>query len=102
MGIAQKLRDAAKNPAAWDVPGLLTDAADLIDPGFPTDGEGRERTLRVYHIQFDGEQYVVEAMSVAMAVKAWKKHVKEEWQEDFDNTEEPESITLINDKPVIR
>lgn len=58
--------------------------------------------MKLYHIQFDGESYWVEAERFADAVTLWKSHIKVLWGEDFDATEEPESVHLVHDNPVIR
>ncbi len=58
--------------------------------------------MRIYHIQYDGESYFVEAESLPKAVEVWKFHVKTLWGDDWDGTEEPESIHHIHDGPVLR
>jgi hypothetical protein len=58
--------------------------------------------MKLYHIQFYGESYYVEAPSVAVAVERWKAHVQADWGPDYDGTEEPESVALVHDKAVIR
>ena len=35
--------------------------------------------MRLYHIQFDGESYWVEAPTFHDAVEAWKVEVRERW-----------------------
>ncbi len=52
--------------------------------------------MKLYHVQYDHESYYVEAPSLPAAVETWKRHVA------YDGTEEPESIALIHDEPVIR
>lgn len=58
--------------------------------------------MKLYHVQFDGQSYYVEAASFGDAVKAWKLHVKVVWGDDFDDADEPESVALVHDEPVIR
>jgi hypothetical protein len=58
--------------------------------------------MNLYHVQYDGESYYVEASKLAEAVELWKQHVKGMWGDDFDGTEEPESIGLIHEGIVIR
>ena len=58
--------------------------------------------MNLYHIQYDGQPFYVEAPSLGAAVLAWRDHVKAEWGSDYDGTEEPESIALIHHQPVIR
>jgi len=61
-----------------------------------------EPTTKLYHVQFDNESYYVEAPSFALAIEAWKRHVAALWGADYDGTEEPESVALVHDEPVIR
>jgi len=58
--------------------------------------------MNLYHIQYDNQSYWVEAAKLAEAVEVWKLHVKRLWGDEYDDTEEPESIALVNDEPVIR
>ncbi len=57
--------------------------------------------MNLYLIHYDGEPYYVEAPSLEEASDLWKLHVKKEWEEAYNN-EEPESIALMHDYPVIR
>ncbi len=50
----------------------------------------------VYRILFDSQFYVVAARSFDSAIKQWKVHVKEKWGEDYDGTEQPESVERID------
>lgn len=56
---------------------------------------------KLYHIMYDSVAYFVIAESLAGAIELWKEHVRAEWKEDYDGTEEPESCALIHDGPVI-
>jgi hypothetical protein len=58
--------------------------------------------MKLYQIQFDGSQYFVEAPNFAMAIVAWKRYVAASWEIDYAATDEPESVLLIHDEPVIR
>lgn len=58
--------------------------------------------MKLYHVQFDGSSFWIEAESFAAAIEAWKAHVKVLWENDYDGTEEPESAHLVHDEPVIR
>jgi len=58
--------------------------------------------MKLYCIQFDNQPRYVEAESFAKAVEAWRRWAAKEWGEDYDGTEEPESVALISDEPVIR
>lgn len=58
--------------------------------------------MNVYMVVYDITNYVVEASSFANAIEAWKEHVKVLWGEDYDGTEEPESVNRIHEHPVIR
>lgn len=58
--------------------------------------------MNLYHVQYDGETYYVEAVCLGNAAKLWKQHVKELWGVDYEGTEEPESIALVHDSRVIR
>jgi len=58
--------------------------------------------MKLYHVQFDGASFFIEAENYADAVAIWKAHVKVLWENDYDGTEEPESVHLIHDEPVIK
>lgn len=58
--------------------------------------------MKLYHIQYDGESYYVEAGNLPSAVGLWKLHVKGLWGDDFTGDEEPESIALVHEGDVIR
>lgn len=58
--------------------------------------------MNLYHVQFDGQSYWVEAGDFGTAVILWKGHVKDLWGEDYDGTEQPDSVHLVHDEPVIR
>lgn len=58
--------------------------------------------MKLYQIMFDGEARFVEAESFAAAIEVWKQVKAIEWGEDYDGTEEPESVSLMSDEPVLR
>jgi hypothetical protein len=58
--------------------------------------------MSLYHIQFDNQPYWVEAENYGKAITAWRQHVAVLWGTDYDGTEEPQSVALIHDEPVIR
>ena len=58
--------------------------------------------MKLYHVQFDGQSYWIEADSFANAVLVWKDHVRQVWGVDYDGTEEPESVHLVHDEPVLK
>ena len=62
--------------------------------------------MNLYHVQFDGQSYYVEAPSFARAVAVWEAHVKVLWGQDYVENDvppiEPESVHLVHDEPVIR
>lgn len=57
---------------------------------------------KLYRVTFDGQDRYVEAPDFPRAIEAWKAWGKAEWKEDYDGTEEPESVALVSDDPVIR
>lgn len=56
--------------------------------------------MRLYHVQYDGVCYYVEAESFARAIELWKADREADWGEPCED--EPESVALINNDPVIR
>lgn len=56
--------------------------------------------MNIYQISFDGESHLVEAPTMADAIKTWQVEMANWGGEDFQ--EDPESIVLVSDKPVIR
>lgn len=58
--------------------------------------------MKLYEVVYDGQKRHVEAPSFPLAIEAWKAWARAEWKEDWDGTEEPESVALIGDEPVIR
>lgn len=56
----------------------------------------------LYQIQFDGEQWWVEAPTFAAAIQTWNRVVKAEWGDDYRGDEQPESVALITTDPVHR
>lgn len=58
--------------------------------------------MNLYLVQFDGQSWYVEAPNFAAAIEAWKKRVEVEWGSDYDGTEQPCSVALVQDEPVVR
>lgn len=58
--------------------------------------------MKLYQILFDGSHRWVEAESFGKAVAKWLQAMKTEWGSDWEGNEEPESVTLVHDEPVIR
>lgn len=58
--------------------------------------------MSLYHVQFDGESWWVEAPDYGVAVRIWREYITADWNVANDETEEPESVTLISTQPVIR
>lgn len=58
--------------------------------------------MKLFHVQFDGQSYWVEAPNFPVAIELWKRHVAVAWGTDYDGDEEPESVALVHDEPVIR
>ena len=48
--------------------------------------------MSLYHAQFDGESYYIEARNFHGAIDTWKRHVAKAWGQNFDGTEAPESV----------
>ena len=58
--------------------------------------------MNLYLIQFDSQPYYVEAEDFPAAIEVWKVHVAHLWGDDYDGTEQPESVSLVHDEPVVR
>ena len=65
--------------------------------------------MSLYHVQSNEEIFFVEAQSYEAALEIWKKHIrKENFRVPFDETDElkgfdePESIAIVTDQPVLR
>jgi hypothetical protein len=52
--------------------------------------------MKLYHLQADGESFWVEAESFTAAIAAWRAYVH------YQANEEPDSVQLVHDEPVIR
>ena len=69
---------------------------------------GRRTEMKLYHVQFDGASFFIEAEdyieaeNYADADSIWRAHVRVLCENDYDGTEEPESVHLIHAEPVIR
>lgn len=62
---------------------------------------------RVYQVTFDGGQRIVEAESFRDAIIEWNAAMRREFEDQPNNGgwtgyDDPESVTCINDEPVIR
>jgi hypothetical protein len=58
--------------------------------------------MNLYHVQYDSQSFWVEAETFGQAVDLWKAHVKVLWDQDYMDTDQPESVHLVHDEPVIR
>lgn len=91
-------RAAGYGPLASD----LKDKADAMEKAF---GVVRP-DMKVYQIQWDGQHDLVEAASYGEAIGIWRRHMRDEEdtivEKDEWNTEEPEQVVLLSDKPVLR
>lgn len=58
--------------------------------------------MSAYTVQFDGQIRVVDAPGFTEAIAAWGDAMQIEWGDDYDGTEQPESVALIDDDEVIR
>jgi len=58
--------------------------------------------MKLYHVQYDGQSFWIEAESFAKAVEKWHVHCREQDGQDYDDSLEPESVHLVHDEPVIR
>lgn len=58
--------------------------------------------MKLYHVQFDGQSFWIEAESFALAVVAWHWHCKQQDGDEYDPQLEPESVHLVHEEPVIR
>lgn len=61
-----------------------------------------EGVTKLFCLTYIGEKYYVEATGVEDALSLWKDYVKGYWKEEYEGTEEPETIVLLYKKPVIR
>lgn len=58
--------------------------------------------MKLYHVQFDSQSYWIEAENFGTAVALWGRHVAKDWGPEYEGTEEPDSVHLVHDGPVIR
>ncbi len=58
--------------------------------------------MRLYKVTFDNQPEFVEAPDFGSAVLIWREHLMATNPGDFDGTENPESLELISESPVIR
>lgn len=58
--------------------------------------------MSLYHVQYDGVSYWVEAVAFSHCVDIWKNNVRELWGSEFDGTEEPESVHRVSGDAVLR
>lgn len=57
--------------------------------------------MSLYHVHYDGEPYYIEAPSFSLAVEVFKAKMKAE-DNVIDGQEEPDSVHLLSEDPVIR
>lgn len=57
--------------------------------------------MSLYRVEFDAQDYWIEAADFADAVQLWKRHVAVEWGADFTGEEQPESVEHVTVDPVI-
>ena len=58
--------------------------------------------MKVFMVTFDGQNSVVEAASMSLAIAAWHDAMKVEWGDEYTGDEEPDQVALVHDEPVIR
>ncbi len=61
--------------------------------------------MKLYQVTFDGDEDYVEAASYGQAVARWRAELKRQnpdEDEEWSDTEEPESVVLISSRPVLR
>lgn len=58
--------------------------------------------MKLYLVQYDGTSWYIEAASFGDALVAWRNHVAVEWGDDYADGDEPESVALVHDRPVVR
>lgn len=57
----------------------------------------------LFHVRDDDHRdYMIEADSFEKCIELWREFVKEEWGSDYEDTDQPASVHLIHDDPVIR
>lgn len=57
----------------------------------------------LYHIDYAGDEEFVEAESLTDALAIWKQKLADDLgPNDYDDEEEPDSITLVSQRPVLR
>jgi hypothetical protein len=57
--------------------------------------------LRLYMVELDNQQWHVEALSMAEAIRIWLAAMVKEGT-GWDGDEEPDQVVLVSDEPVIR
>lgn len=58
--------------------------------------------MNLYLIHYDSQPFYVEAPDFAAAIEFWHAHVKELWGDDYEGDEQPESVALVHEEPVVR
>ena len=58
--------------------------------------------MNLYHVQWDGGSRYVEAATFGDAVKLWREAMRDEWGDDLRPDDEPDSVALVDDQPVLR
>jgi len=102
-----------ENRAAYDRAGPNVESkVEKLDPELaPFVAEAasylESKTTKVYRVTYDGEDEIVEADSFGDALKVWRAALmaefkREDCYEPDDEDREPDSVTLIADRPVLR
>ena len=60
--------------------------------------------MNVYKIycDLDGSTTIVEAPGFGEAIDLWRQHSAKKWGDDYEGDEQPQSVEMINDEPVVR
>jgi hypothetical protein len=57
--------------------------------------------MRLYHVQYDDESYFIESESFGNCVKVWQAFMRNA-DDNAAFNDEPESVHMIHDGPVLR
>lgn len=58
--------------------------------------------MNLYLVQYESTSWYVEAPDFASAIQAWADQVRIEWGNDYQPTDQPESVACVHDEPVVR
>ncbi len=58
--------------------------------------------MNVYLLMCDGTEDYVEARTYGEAISVWTAAKRREWGDDWTPEDEPESCSLVSDRPVLR